>query len=61
VCVYVYVLFFKPFFMKCDMNMMLLHATQTSLPYPLLDNENMVDTNFWGGSDTSPEMHETDL
>jgi len=50
------VLFFKPVFMKCNTNVMLLDATQTSLPSLILDNENIVDTNFWGGSDTSTEM-----
>ena len=40
------VLFFKPVFMKCNTNVMLLDATQTSLPSLILDNENIVDTNF---------------
>ena len=44
------------------MNMMLLDATRTSLPSLVLDNENMVDTNFLGGSDITNEMrYETDL
>lgn len=42
--------------------MLLLDATQTSLPSLVLGNENIVDTNFWVGSDMSPEMrYKTDL
>jgi hypothetical protein len=40
------VLFFKPVFVKCNMNVMLLDVTQASLPSLVLDNENVVDTNF---------------
>jgi len=40
------VLFFKPVFMKCNLHVMLLDATRVSLPSLILDNENIVDTNF---------------